>query len=106
MPYMELLPPRDDIESHRVSLSLDQVQARIETDRHVKELDYVPKKVAVIGNQIFQILPFPKRRSGIEASPSAAARKSACNGPAIRQRHGELQPYWGGAHGGRVRPLR
>lgn len=57
MPYMELLPPQGDIESHRVRLSLDQVQERMEAkDRHVKELDYIPKKVHVIENQIYQIL--------------------------------------------------
>jgi hypothetical protein len=57
MPYLALLPPEGDIESHRVRLSLEQVQARMAArDRHVKELDYIPKKVHVIENQIYQIL--------------------------------------------------
>jgi hypothetical protein len=57
MPYVELLPPQGDIESHRVRLSLDQIHARMSAeDRHVKELDYIPKKVHVIENQIYQIL--------------------------------------------------
>ena len=61
MPCVEILPPQGDIESYRVSLSLDQVQARMAAiDRHVKELDYVPKKVDVIDNQIFQILAISK----------------------------------------------
>lgn len=61
MPYLELLPPQGDIESHRVRLSLDQVQARLDAeDRHVKELDYIPWKVHVIENQIFQILAISK----------------------------------------------
>ncbi len=57
MPYVELLPPQGDIESHRVTLTLAQVLDRIAAqDRHIKELDYLPKKVDVIDNQIFQIL--------------------------------------------------
>lgn len=57
MPFVALLPPQGDIESHRVSLTLDQVLARIAADdRHIKELDYLPKKVDVIAHQIFQIL--------------------------------------------------
>lgn len=61
MPYVELLPPEGDIESHRVRLSLDQVQARMDAkDRHVKELDYVPRRVHVVENQIYQILAISK----------------------------------------------
>ena len=57
LPYVEILPPQGDIESYRVSLTLEQVQARMaDADRHIKELDYAPKKVDVIDNQIFQIL--------------------------------------------------
>lgn len=102
MPYMELLPPRDDIESHRVSLSLDQVQARIAApDRHVKELDYVPKKVAVIGNQIFQILAISKTEiPEIESLTRSRLRSEIrnANGPAIRQQAmGELQAELGRA---------
>lgn len=61
MPFVELLPPQGDIESHRVVLLLDQVQARMEVqDRHLKDLDYEPKKVDVIDNQIYQILAISK----------------------------------------------
>lgn len=61
MSFGELLPPLGDIESHRVFLSLDQVQERMMAkDRHIKELDYEPKKVDVIDNQIFQILAISK----------------------------------------------
>lgn len=62
MPYIELLRPQGDIEKHRVSLSLEQVHERMAAgDRHLKELEYVPKKVHVIENQIFQILAISKR---------------------------------------------
>lgn len=61
MSYDGLLPPEGDIESHRVLLSLDQVIARMQAqDRHLKELDYEPKKIDVIDNQIFQILTISK----------------------------------------------
>lgn len=61
MPYVELLLPEGDIESHRVSLTLEQVQARMDAeDRHVKGLDYFPKKVNVIDHQIYQILAISK----------------------------------------------
>lgn len=61
MPHIELLPLQGDIEKHRVSLTLDQVMERIAAgDRHIKELDYFPKKVHVIDNQIFQILTISK----------------------------------------------
>jgi hypothetical protein len=57
MPYVGLLPPEGDIESHRVQLTLDQVRDRIEAgDRHVADLDYTPLKVDVIAHQVFQIL--------------------------------------------------
>ena len=57
MPYVGLLPVVGDIESHRVELTLEQVHDRIEAgDRHVADLDYVPKKVDVIDHQVFQIL--------------------------------------------------
>ncbi len=57
MPYVGLLPPDGDIESHRVQLTLDQVRGRIEAgDRHVAYLDYTPLKVDVVAHQVFQIL--------------------------------------------------
>ena len=57
MPYVGLLSPAGDIESHRVQLALEQVHDRIEAgDRHVADLDYVPAKVDVIEHQVFQIL--------------------------------------------------
>ncbi len=57
MPFVQLLQPQGDIESHRVSLTIDHVLARIAAqDRHIKELDYLPKKVSVIDHQIYQIL--------------------------------------------------
>jgi hypothetical protein len=57
MAYVGLLPPADDIESHRAQLTLEQVHDRIEAgDRHVADLDYAPLKVDVIAHQVFQIL--------------------------------------------------
>jgi hypothetical protein len=57
MPYVDLLLPADGIESHRVRLTLEQVQDRIDAkDRHVADLDYAPAKVDVIDHQVFQIL--------------------------------------------------
>lgn len=93
MPFTQLMPPQGDIESHRVVLSLEQVQARMEAeDRHIKELDYEPKKVDVIDNQIFQILAISKTeiseienltrnrlRSEIQNANGAAFRQQAIN---------------------------
>jgi hypothetical protein len=57
MDHTGLLPPATDIESHRVVLTLQQVHDRIDAgDRHVADLDYLPKKVDVIEHQVFQIL--------------------------------------------------
>jgi hypothetical protein len=57
MPYVGLLPPDGDIESHRVQLTLEQVHGRIDAgDRHVPDLDYTPRKVDVIAHQVFQLL--------------------------------------------------
>ena len=57
MPYGEILAPEGDIESYRVSLSIEQTEQRMAAEaRHVKEIDYLPKKVDVIENQIYQIL--------------------------------------------------
>lgn len=89
MPYVELRPPQGDIESHRVSVLLDQVQARMAAgDRHLKELDYVPKKVDVIDNQIFQILAISKTEiSEIENLTRSRLRNEIrnANGAALRQ---------------------
>ena len=89
MDYLELLPPEGDIESHRVSLSLDQVQTRITAgDRHVKELEYVPKKVDVVDNQIFQILAISKTEiPEIESLTRSRLRNEIrnANGAALRQ---------------------
>jgi hypothetical protein len=89
MPYLELLPPEGDIESHRVSLLLDQVQERMDAgDRHVKELEYVPKKVDVIDNQIFQILAISKTEiPEIESLTRSRLRNEirTANGAALRQ---------------------
>lgn len=102
MPYVELLPPDGDIESHRVSLSLDQVQARIEAeDRHVKELDYVAKKVDVIDHQIFQILTISKTEiPEVENFTRSRLRREIldANGAAFRQQAiDELQTELGRA---------
>ncbi len=90
MPFVELLPPQGDIESHRVSLLLDQVLARIAAkDRHIKELDYLPKKVSVIDNQIFQILAVSQTElPEIESLSRSRLRNElrSSNGAAIRQR--------------------
>lgn len=73
MPYVELLPPVGDIEAHRVSLTLEQVYDRIDAgDRHVADLDYLPIKVHVIANQIFQILAVSRRE--IDEAPDIARR--------------------------------
>jgi hypothetical protein len=91
MPYLGLLPPAGDIESHRVSLSLEQIEARIAAkDRHLKEIDYLPKSVDVIENQIYQILAVStteipeieslargRLRNEIRASHGAAFRQQA-----------------------------
>ena len=89
MPYIEFRRPQDDIESHRVSMSLDQVQARMAAgDRHLKELEYVPKKVDVVENQIFQILAISKTEiSDIENLTRDRLRNEIRNahGAALRQ---------------------
>lgn len=61
MPYGEVLAPQGDIESYRVSLSIEQTEQRMAAEaRHVKEIDYLPEKVDVIENQIYQILAISK----------------------------------------------
>lgn len=65
MEYGELLPPQGDIETHRVALTLEQVEARIAAgDRHVADIDYVAKKVDLVDNQVFQILAASDRELG------------------------------------------
>lgn len=89
MHVLELLPPQGDIESHRVSLSLQQVEERIAAaDRHIKELDYIPKKVDVIENQIFQILAISATElPEIEALSRSRLRDEIrnTNGASLRQ---------------------
>lgn len=102
MPFVTLLPPQGDIESHRVSLTLEQVEARIAAeDRHVKELDYVPKKVDVIDNQISHILAISKTEiAEIENLSRNRLRNEirSANGAAIRQQAAnELQAELGRA---------
>jgi hypothetical protein len=102
MPYVRLLPPEGDIESHRAVLSLDQVEARMAAgDRHVTELDYVPKKVDVIENQIFQILAVSTTEiPEIESLTRSRLRSEirSANGAAFRQQAiDELQAELGRA---------
>ena len=71
MPYVELLPPAADIESHRAVLTLQQVHDRIAAgDRHVADLDYVPAKVDVVAHQVFQLLAVS--RTEMDEAPGIA----------------------------------
>jgi hypothetical protein len=62
MPFVELLSPEGDIESFRVSLTIDQIEDRLRSenkaakDKHLEKIQYVPKKVHVIKHQIYKIL--------------------------------------------------
>ena len=62
MPYVELLNPEGDIESFRVSLTIDQINDRLVSenkgvkDKHLDKIQYLPKKVHVIEHQIYKIL--------------------------------------------------
>lgn len=102
MSFERLLSPQGDIESHRVLLTLDQVEARMMAeDRHIKELDYEPKKVDVIDNQIFQILAISKTEiPEIENLTRSRLRSEIrnANGVAFRQQAiDELQAELGRA---------
>jgi hypothetical protein len=62
MPFFELLDPKGDIESFRVSLTIDQIKDRLASenkgakDKHLEKIQYVPKKVHVIKHQIYKML--------------------------------------------------
>ncbi len=62
MPFVEILSPESDIESFRVSLSIDQINDRLASenkgakDKHLERIQYVPKKADVIKHQIYKIL--------------------------------------------------
>lgn len=62
MPLVELLSPEGDIESFRVSLSIDQIKDRLASenkgvkDKHLEKIQYVPKKVHVIKHHIYKML--------------------------------------------------
>jgi hypothetical protein len=62
MPFVGLLDPEGDIESFRVSLTIDQVKDRLASenkgakDKHLEKIQYVPKKVHVIKHQIYKML--------------------------------------------------
>jgi len=62
MPFVELLSPQGDIESFRVSLTIDQINDRLASenkgakDKHLEKIQYVPKKAHVIKHQIHKML--------------------------------------------------
>ena len=62
LPFVELLIPEADIESFRVSLTIDQIKDRLVSenkgvkDKHLEKIQYLPKKVHVIKHQIHKIL--------------------------------------------------
>lgn len=62
MPILELMPPNGDVESYRVALTFDQIMDRLASknkgveDKHIKNILYEPKKVHIIGHQIFKLL--------------------------------------------------
>jgi hypothetical protein len=62
MPFVGLLDPEGDIESFRVSLSIDQINDRLASenkgakDKHLEKIQYVPKKAHVIKHQIYKML--------------------------------------------------
>jgi hypothetical protein len=61
MAHGGLLLPQGDVEAHRVLLSLEQVAERMAAkDRHVRSLDYVPKKIHSVRNTIAQIMSISK----------------------------------------------
>jgi hypothetical protein len=65
MPYETLLAPDGDIERHRVVLTMEQVTDRLGAgDRQLGDLDYVPRKIDLRDNQIFQILAMSARELG------------------------------------------
>lgn len=62
MPFVGLLDPEGDIESFRVSLTIDQIKDRLVSenkgakDKHLEKIQYVPKKAHVIKHQIYKML--------------------------------------------------
>jgi hypothetical protein len=62
MPFADLLTPQGDIESFRVSLTIDQIKDRLASenkgvkDKHLEKIQYLPKKVHVIKHQIYKML--------------------------------------------------
>jgi hypothetical protein len=62
MPFVGLLDPEGDIESFRVSLTIDQINDRLASenkgakDKHLEKIQYVPKKAHVIEHQIYKML--------------------------------------------------
>jgi hypothetical protein len=62
MPFLGLLDPEGDIESFRVSLTIDQINDRLASenkgakDKHLEKIQYVPKKAHVIKHQIYKML--------------------------------------------------
>jgi hypothetical protein len=62
MSFDGLLDPEGDIESFRVSLTIDQINHRLASenkgakDKHLEKIQYVPKKVHVIKHQIYKML--------------------------------------------------
>jgi hypothetical protein len=62
MPFAVLLNPEGDIESFRVSLTIDQINDRLASenkgakDKHLEKIQYVPKKAHVIKHQIYKML--------------------------------------------------
>ncbi len=65
MPHESLLAPEGDVERRRVVLTMQQVMDRLAAgDRHLGDLDYVPRKVDVREHQIFQLLAISARELG------------------------------------------
>ncbi len=62
MPFAGLLDPQGDIESFRVSLTIDQINDRLASenkgakDKHLDKIQYVPKKAHVIKHKIYKML--------------------------------------------------
>ena len=62
MPFADLLSPQGDIESFRVSLTIDQIKDRLASenkgvkDKHLEKIQCLPKKVHVIKHQIYKML--------------------------------------------------
>ena len=62
MPFAGLLDPEGDIESFRVSLTIDQINDRLASenkgakDKHLDKIQYVPKKAHVIKHKIYKML--------------------------------------------------